>query len=361
MLLAKIIIQKIQKEGPISFHDFMEMVLYYPALGYYNALKITIGKEGDFYTSPHLTSAFGAMIARQIEQMWRITDEEAFTIVEYGAGTGILCHDILDYLKSNKKLYDGLCYRIIEKSAVMKQRQQTHLHEKVSWHNSIHEIPAITGCVLSNELIDNFSVHQVVMEEELMEVFVGYNNGFVELLQPASKVLKEYMAELDVQLPKGFRTEINLEVQEWLKEIAVSLKKGWLLTIDYGCSSAELYSQRRNCGTVVCYNQHQVNENPYHDIGKQDITAHVNFSALCHWGLKNGLTCCGLTTQTHFLVALGFKDYLIKTIDQENDIMKMVKKEAFLSYTLLVDMGNKFKVLIQRKGIGTQPLLGLKF
>ena len=225
MLLSEIIIQKIQKEGPISFHDFMEMSLYYPALGYYNALKTTIGKEGDFYTSPHLTPAFGAMIAKQIEQMWSITGEEAFTIVEYGAGTGILCHDILDYLKSNSKLYDGLTYCIIEKSAVMKQRQQTHLYEKVSWYNNIYDIPAITGCILSNELIDNFSVHQVVMDDGLMEVFVDYKNGFVELLQPANKTLKEYMAELGVQLPKGFRTEINLEAREWLKEIAASLKR----------------------------------------------------------------------------------------------------------------------------------------
>jgi len=190
---------------------------------------------------------------------------------------------------------------------------------------------------------------------------VDYKNGFVELLQPANKVLKEYMAELDVQLPKGFRTEINLEAREWLKEIAASLKKGYVITIDYGCSSAGLYSRRRNFGTVLCYNKHQINENPYHDIGKQDITAYVNFSALCHWGLKNGLACCGLTTQAHFLLALGFKDYLIKTIEQENDILKMVKKEAFLTHTLLVDMGNKFKVLIQRKGICAQQLLGLTF
>ncbi|MEJ7679385.1 MAG: class I SAM-dependent methyltransferase [Segetibacter sp.] len=153
-------------------------------------------------------------------------EEIICTIVEYGAGTGVLCHDILDYLRNNKQFYDQLNYCIIEKSPVMREKQKAHLYEKVSWHNTIQDIPEITGCILSNELLDNFSVYQVVMEDELMEVFVDYKDGFVELLRPAKKALTDYMAELSVVLPKGFRTEINLEATEWIKEIAASLKKG---------------------------------------------------------------------------------------------------------------------------------------
>ena len=362
-LLSELIIQKIKKDGPISFHDFMEMALYYPELGYYTSVEDKIGKKGDFYTSSSLTPAFGAMIGRQLEEMWTILGGKAFTIVEYGAGTGFLCHDILDYLKKNPELYDKLNYCIIEKSPVMREKEKIHLHVhggKLSWHDSIDDIPEITGCVLSNELLDNLSVHQVVMEDELMEVFVDYENDFVELLQPAKKTLKDYMTELDVVLPKGFRTEINLEATEWIKEIAVSLKKGYVLTIDYGYLSSELYKDYRRRGTLICYNKHKINDDPYRDIGEQDITSHVNFSALQHWGLKNGLDCCGFTDQAHFLLALGFKDYLRKANEQGQDIIQMVKKESFLTHTLLVDMGSKYKVLIQQKGISKQELLGLK-
>lgn len=363
MQLSEIIIQRIQEEGPISFHDFMEMVLYYPEKGYYTSAQNKIGKTGDFYTSSNLTPAFGAMIGRQLEEMWDISGRNNFTVVEYGAGTGALCHDILDYLKNNKELYDQLNYCIIEKSPSMREKQKAHLREKVAWHDTIQDIPEITGCILSNELLDNFSVHQVVMEDELMEVFVDYKNGFVELLKPARKALTDYLAELNVILPKGFRTEINLEAMEWIKEIAASLRKGYVITIDYGYPSSELYSERRSSGTLLCYNKHTINDNAYTDIGEQDITSHVNFSALCHWGFKNGLVCCGLTNQASFLLALGFKEYLRRTLSLEpgQDLMSMVKKESFISHTLLVDMGLKFKVLIQRKGIAKKDLLGLKF
>lgn len=360
MVLSEIIIQRIQEEGPISFHDFMEMALYYPEKGYYTSLENKIGKTGDFYTSSNLTPAFGAMIGRQLEEMWEISGRSNFTIVEYGAGTGVLCHDILNYLKNNKEFYDQLNYCIIEKSPVMQQKQRSHLREKVSWHDSIQDISEITGCILSNELLDNFAVHQVVMEDQLMEVFVDYRNSFVELLKPAEQALTDYLAELNVILPKGFRTEINLEATEWIKEIATSLKQGYVITIDYGYPSKELYSERRSCGTLVCYNKHTINDNPYLNIGEQDITTHVNFSALCHYGLKNGLMCCGLTNQANFLLGLGFKDYLKKTLETGQDIVSMAKQESFLTQTLLVDMGFKFKVLIQQKGLCNKDLLGLK-
>jgi SAM-dependent MidA family methyltransferase len=159
-----------------------------------------------------------------------------------------------------------------------------YLSEKVSWHDSIRDIPGFSGCILSNELLDNFSVHQAVMEDELMEVFVDYKNGFVEMLQPAKKELSDYLAELNVVLPKGFRTEINLEATEWIREIATFLEEGYVITIDYGNASSELYSKSKRCGTLLCYHNHSINDSAYTDIGEQDITSHVNFSALCHWG-----------------------------------------------------------------------------
>ena len=359
-MLSEIVIQKIQKEGPISFHDFMEIALYYPELGYYTSKQSKIGTRGDYYTSSNITPAFGAMIGKQIEQMWHILGEKAFTIIEYGAGTGFLCHDILDYLKYNLELYDQLNYCIIEKSPSMRDMEKAHLLEKVSWLNSIRDIPEITGCILSNELLDNFPVHQVVMQEELMEVFVDYKNGFEEVLKPAKKALTDYFKELNVILPKGFRSEINLEATQWIKEIAESLKKGYLITIDYGDNSSGLYQWYRKDGTLLCYHKHQINDQPYQNIGEQDITSHVNFSALCHWGLKNGLECSGFTDQRHFLLNLGFNSYLEKIIsEQGEDVAYLAKQAVLITHTLLVDMGNKFKVLIQHKGTSKEPLLGL--
>lgn len=361
MLLSEIIIQKIKKEGPISFHDFMEMSLYYPHLGYYNRSQTKIGKSGDFYTSSSLTPAFGAMIGKQLEQMWEILNNDNFTIVEYGAGTGTLCADILNYLKNNSNLYAHLKYCIIEKGAAMREIQKKHLHEKVSWYNHIGELKGFTGVVLSNELLDNFSVHQVVMDDELMEVFVDYERDFVEVLQPAKMELKNYFQELNVTLPKGYRTEVNLQAIQWIKDISSALHKGYVITIDYGDTSEKLYSQSRRGGTLLSYNNHAINDSFYNNIGEQDITSHVNFSALYLWGLQHGLQTCGLTNQAGFLLRLGFKNYLQKLLllEPDQNMLSLLKKENFISQKLLFEMGLKFQVLVQSKDVPLNDLQGL--
>jgi SAM-dependent MidA family methyltransferase len=363
MTLEEIIIKKIRAEGPISFKAFMEMALYFPGLGYYTSVQDKIGIKGDYYTSSSLSPVIGVMIGRQLEEMWGLTGKNEFTIVEYGAGTGTLCSDIMEYLKNNKAFYDKLNYSIIEKSPALCEQAKkhlSHLSKKINWHNSILDIHEITGCVLSNELVDNFPVHRVVMLDELMEVHVGYEQGFIELLLPASNELKNYLDELQVILPKDLRTEINTQAIAWLKEIAEALKKGYIITLDYGTSSSELYNKsKRSCGTLRCYNKHMINNRPYMDIGKQDITSHVNFSALCHWGIKNGLECCGLTNQANFLLALGFKHYFRNAIHTNQDLVQLAIRESFLTRTLLMDMGQKIKVLIQRKGIPAHKLSGM--
>jgi len=345
----------------MSFHDFMEMALYYPGLGYYTSEQDKIGVKGDFYTSPHFTSLFGEMIARQLEEMWHFSGRDEFTIVECGAGTGALCRDVLSQLKNNKELYRRLNYCIIEKSEAMRKKEKAILFEKVNWYDSIEDIPRFTGCVISNELLDNFSVHQVVMKDELMEVFVDHKNGFVESLRPASAALKEYIAQLNVELPYGFRTEINLEAIKWLGEISATLEKGFVMTIDYGSSSSELYRENRSKGTLVCYNKHRINDNPYWNIGNQDITAHVNFSALRHWGSMSGLEYCGYTDQANFLHSLGIVEHLRQKERSGRHANAGIINNAFLVHTLLTDMGNKFKVLIQQKGIPQPSLSGLRF
>jgi len=364
--LSEIIKNKISEQGPISFHDFMEMALYYPGLGYYTSSPDKIGKHGDYYTSPYLTNVFGNVLAKQLEEMWFLTGKQDFTIVEYGAGMGSLCADILKQVKHNKELFKTLKYCIIEKSEAMRQKEkkiidQGFINEKITWYDTIEEIPSFTGCVLANEVLDNFSVHKVIMKQkELKEIFVDYDNGFIEVLKPARDDLKEYFTELDIELPNDFCAEINLEAIEWLRRISASLEKGFVLTIDYGYPSSELYKSYHRLGTIVCYNKHTVNDLPYINIGQQDITAHVNFSALKFWGAKHGLNNCGFTNQSQFLLGLGLTEHLRKLEKHEKNSFE-VREKLMLLHTLLMSMGKKFKVLIQQKGLNNPFLSGLQF
>jgi len=350
MKLEEIIIEKIKEEDAISFRDFMEMCLYYPDLGFYTSPGSSVGPNGSFYTSAYITPIFGAMIGRQMVEMWQTLGCHEFTVVEYGAGTGILCHDILSYLKDqHPKMYDGLSYGIIEKSHFMRQIEKKHLTEKVVWYDSIKDIPMLRGCIFSNELVDNFSVNLVVMDDELMEVYVTHDAGFKEVLQPACSEVKEYFSELGLQLPKGFRTEVNLEVPHWMEEVSKVLQEGYVMTIDYGYLSNELYKPSKSQGTLLCYYDHTVNDNYFTHIGEQDITSHVNFSAIEHWGQKYGLKECWFMEQCQFLLNMGFNDYLNQTFSKETDIVQAAKKASIIRHKLLFDMGSKFKVLLQQK------------
>ena len=359
MDLTSIIIDRILQEGPISFHDFMELALYHPELGYYTSGKARIGKDGDFITSPHLSAVIGMALGRQLEEMWRRSGERDFTVVEYGAGEGYLCHDILDHLTQNTRHPERLRYCIIEKSAAMRSRQKAHLPAQVEWYDDIRELPPFCGCVLSNELLDNFAVHRVVMEDRLQEVFIDHREGFTEVLRPADASLVGYFRELGVVLPAGYQTEVNLEAIDWMASVGERLKKGYVITIDYGCLSEELYHNRRRRGTLLCYQRQTINEDYYTHIGQQDITAHVNFSALLHWGQQYGLACSGLITQAAFLLAMGFKECLRRTLQTGESQLKAAYREAMLTRTLLLDMGLRFKVLIQHKGMAGKKIKGL--
>ena len=160
----------------------------------------------------------------------------------------------------------------------------------------------------------------------------------------------KYFDELEVTLPRRLRAEVNIAAIRWMQDIARSLNSGYVITVDYGYSSSELFRPSHSRGTILCYREHQVDEDPYESIGQKDITAHVNFSALSHWGEKSGLTTCGLASQAEFLLRLGYRDYLLKTTEPGTNIIAAARQIAYLNHTLLVDMGRKFKVLIQKKG-----------
>ena len=358
MDLTEIIIDRIKNEGPISFHDYMEMALYYPGLGYYTKDSAQFGKGGDYYTSPVLSGIYGNMLGKQIEEMWQILQKKEFTIVEYGAGAGNLCADILNYLQKNVELYEKLEYVIIEKGDFLANKQKSIFKEKVRWVNDISELGNFSGCILSNEVLDNFAVHVVEMQDQLMEVYVDYDNGFKEIFLPAKAELVDYFKDQNIEIPKGYRTEINMEAKAWLQKNALHLKSGFQITIDYGFRDHEYYKPDRSKGTLACYFQHTVSENFYEHPGQQDITAHVNFSSLAQWGKEFGFKVNGYTNQNYFLRSLGVANYLRELEQGSSEENKAL---LFQANKLLFEMGSAFKVLIQQKNVEVARLTGMQF
>lgn len=355
--LEDLITEKIISEGTMCFRDYMEMALYHPELGYYSGSKEKFGVGGDFFTSPEYSPVFGHLIAVQLREMWQNIGSTRFTVVEYGAGSGALCESILDHFKKEMDLYPLLDYVIVEKSQGLKQHQQARLPDKVKWINELSELGVITGCVLSNEVVDNFAVHKVRMNEGLKEVHLVYDNCLREEVVPANERIHHYFEELKIKLSEGFITEVNLQALDWMKDIVKHLEMGYVMTIDYGYPSSELYADCRKSGTLTCYHKHRVNYQLYENVGEQDITSHVNFSALCLWGHKYGLDYLGFRNQGNFLMALGFNENLKKIFN--SDPKKQLEKEK-RALKLVGEMGNKFKVLVQAKGVTEKSLLGMK-
>jgi SAM-dependent MidA family methyltransferase len=354
-LLEQKIIDKIQKEGPITFETFMEMALYETGLGYYASESIEIGRAGDFYTSQHLHPAFGALIGKQIEEMWEIMGRPpAFYIIEPGAGAGLMCMDIMHYLHK-KQIFHSLAYVIVEKNPFVEEKQKKLLakyQNKITWVSSIKQIGNIKGCVLSNELLDAFPVHVIEMDNALKEIYVAVDNGnFKEIKGPFSKdALGEYLNEFSIELPEGYRTEINLRVKDWLAAIGEVLSEGFILTIDYGHPAPDYYSEERNRGTLLCYYKHQVNENPYINIGRQDMTAHVNFSSLRRWGEEIGFKTLGFCQQGTFLISLGIDEIIHELYENSKDYLFEVARIKRLIFP--GTLGETHKVMIQYKGKG---------
>lgn len=355
--LEQEIINKIKTDGPINFEDFMKMALYHPGLGYYSRETTEIGRHGDFYTSPHLHPIFGAMIGRQIFEMWKIMEKPSFQIVEMGAGEGYLAMDILEYLGKTQseefgEFFTGLSYTIIEISPVFRRRQQRLLNgfsKKVRWVNDIEEIDTLTGCLLSNELLDSFPVRLIEMAEDLDEIYVSIDEGgnLIEIKRPCSEEIRDYLEEFKVKLPSGYRTEINLRIRDWLIEVSERFREGFILTIDYGYPACGYYSETRNRGTLLCYHGHRIEEDPFKYVGEQDITAHVNFSSLKKWGEEVGLKTIGYCEQGPFLVSLGIDEIIEELYGEVPDPVEVSKIKGLI---MPEGMGESHKVMIQYKG-----------
>jgi SAM-dependent MidA family methyltransferase len=361
--LTQIIKSLINKSGPITFDKFMEIALYHPEYGYYTSGKAKIGKGGDYYTSPCVHPAFGEILSRFICRAYETINAPDFTVVEMGAGGGFLALDILDSIKRNSpELYDRLGYSIVELSPNLREEGKTilkeHIH-KIRWVNSLSDLESesICGVFISNELIDSFPFHRARFKNgELLEIFVAlHDEKFVEILDDlSSSALKEYFEGYDLEFENEQEVEINLRAKEWLSDISRVLDKGLVLTIDYGYLASELFNHSRMKGTFLCFYKHTANENPYVNIGEQDITAHVDFSNLIRVGESVGLNTMKYTTQGQFLVDWGILDIAERYSGEEksSDIPSQKNRMAIKNLFLPELMGDKFKVLIQGKNLG---------
>ena len=362
--LEAIIRQKIDSAGGISFADFMALCLYHPEHGYYMAPRTRIGREGDFFTSSSVHALFGRLICRQLRQMWEILGGGSFTVAEQGGGEGHLALDILTAAEEDAEFYHHLRYRLVEISPDAQRRQQqllAHHRERVDWC-ALEDLAGMQGCFLSNELVDAFPVHVVEKQNDaLQEVFVVRDaDGFAEELRPlADPEIVEHLRRLQVDLAEGNRAEVNLEAPRWMNKVADLLRRGFVLTIDYGYPAVELFAPYRRAGTLLCYFQHTTSEDPYRRVGCQDITTHVDFTALEVAGESRGLTTLWFGEQYKFLLALGFLEGLIELQALETDENKARALRLKVKNLILPDggMGEIFKILVQGKDVGNPELL----
>ena len=402
----------------ITFAEYMELALYHPTCGYYTTKAVQMGKQGDFFTSTHLGADFGELLAEQFVQMWQILGRpQPFTLVEMGAGQGFLALDLIQYVQLNyPEFFAALDYIIVEQSPALRELQQqtippTPLEKRgnvlsttpflrgsppaggsIRWC-SLEEIPdnSIAGCFFSNELIDALPVHQIAIERGVLrEVYVGQgkqggqgssnsshqplatsHSPFTEITEKLSTPrLQEYFDLVGIDItsstyPDGYRSEVNLAALDWLQSVAQKLQRGYVLTIDYGYPASRYYNPARSQGTLQCYYQHHHHNDPYINIGQQDITAHVDFTALQRWGDRCGLPTVGFTQQGLFLMALGLGDRIAALSQTTSQSLQQVLWRRDALHQLLDPMGlGGFGVLIQSRGLTetevAQPLMGLK-
>jgi SAM-dependent MidA family methyltransferase len=341
--------------GALDFGRFMELALYAPGLGYYSAGQRKFGAAGDFVTAPEISPLFAQCLARQCEQI--LGELGGGDILEVGAGSGRLAADLLAALSTPERLPRR--YLILELSADLRARQETCLRERVpalahrvEW---LSALPAhFRGVVLGNELLDAMPVERFVVTQHGPRSLAVADEGdrFVWRDQAARRVWEERVAALG--LPEGYSSEVNLRAEAWVKSVAEHLDAGVLLLIDYGFPRHEFYHPDRHDGTLMCHFRHRAHGDPLILVGLQDITAHVDFTAIAEAGHDAGLSVLGYTSQAAFLLALGITEMLHETSTEKERIAlaQQVKK-----LTLPSEMGELFKVIALGRGL-TGPLSG---
>ncbi|MCY4365497.1 MAG: SAM-dependent methyltransferase [Chloroflexi bacterium] len=363
----------IRQYGRITFAQFMQICLYSPVGGFYSRRKDWINAH--FGTSPSSHPVFGALIARQLEQMWRLLGEPAvFHAVEVGSGDGVLAQSIVGYCRRmTPRFADALQYVAVDYVPAL-SRSPDHIFDwpqsREDWNSAgkatpdsgvqivrgegLGAIRNVSGCILCNELIDNFPVHRFVIQDgRIREVYVTLEGeNFTEVLaEPSTPRIEERLTSLDVSLPEGHRGEVNLAMEDWAAQLSMALERGFVLTIDYGDLAAGLYSSQNSGETLYCIGRHIVETDPYRLPGQQDITCHVDFTSLMRLGEQHGLNPVGCIQQSRFLENLGISSYFRELDKLElSAARKELNRIAMMSLVDPEDYG-AIRVLAQSKGM----------
>lgn len=344
--------------GVIAFARFMELALYAPGLGYYTAVGPQFGEAGDFVTAPELSPLFARCLARQCRELiGRMGRAELF---EAGAGSGAMAADLLLELEALESLPDR--YLILELSGALRARQQDtlrrkapHLVDRVRW---LDELPpkGFRGVVLANELLDAMPVERFrVTEAGVTRLAVAWEQDrFVWRAQPADAPIRSRIEPLG--LAPGYTSEINLHAEGWVRSVAERLEQGVMLLIDYGFPHAEFYHPQRTGGTLMCHYRHRAHDDALALVGLQDITTHVDFTAVAEAGCAAGLSVLGYTSQAAFLLACGLEEFAAQS-DPADTRAHLALTQQIKKLTLPHEMGELFKVIALGRGI-EGPLRG---
>jgi SAM-dependent MidA family methyltransferase len=347
--------------GRLSFARYMELALYAPGLGYYSGGATKLGAAGDFITAPETSPLFARCLARQAAQV--LAELDGGEVLEVGAGSGVMAADLLTALAAADCLPRR--YLILERSAELRARQQAllqarlpALRDRIVWLEGLPEA-GFRGVVIANELLDALPVHLFTLTaagavERYVEERGGqWRWGEGPFSDPALAE-RIVLLQRERDLPLGYTSEINLAAEAWVRSISERLAAGLALLIDYGFPRREYYHPQRSGGTLMCHYRHRAHQDPLILTGLQDITAHLDFTALAEAGHEAGLEVAGYTTQGAFLLAAGITEYVNETAEEPARLQaaQQVKK-----LTLPHEMGELFKVLALSRGL-REPLLG---
>jgi SAM-dependent MidA family methyltransferase len=336
--------------GWISFARYMELALYSPGLGYYSAGAKKLGKAGDFVTAPEISPLYGQTLARQVQSIMRGGFDE---VLEVGAGSGALAATVLEELERAGSAPRN--YFILELSADLRERSRDtlaarvpHLLERVAWLNRLP--PAFSGVVLGNEVLDAMPVHIVrVKNGKIEEGGVGVRGGRLDWSwRSASGELLDTARALE--LPEGFRTEIALAARGFVRSLAGVLEKGVALFVDYGFPRKEYYHSQRREGTLMCHYRHHAHADPFFLPGLQDITSHVDFSAVAAAARDGGLEVAGYTSQAQFLVNCGITEVMSRTPSEDRANFLPLANQANRLMSP-AEMGELFKAIALSRGL----------
>ena len=374
MTLREAICDDIRRGGPIPFSRYMELCLYHPQLGYYSRPTEQFGKGGDFYTSSDIHAVFGRLLTRQFEEMWRVLGSpEGIDLIELGPGRGLFACDVLDW--SARQFPDfarALRYRLVEQSGGLRDRLQQRLSTDItSGRAEVHESLAAASASAGDRLIlfanEFFDALPIDIIDYRGSVRVSEENGrFTERFVSPSPAELEFVDRYSVHPEPGERVEVSPEALDWTKSIAAVFegRSGFAVVIDYGYTREQQLACRHR-DTLMTYRRHRASPSPYEAPGEQDITAHVNFSAIQSAAAANGLSGAKLLTQSQFLIGIGESTQFADAFRECKLPQERAKVALQLRHLVTPEgMGETFQVLVLFHGVASEKaaqLSGLSF